>query len=565
MSMPSTSRRVVALGLDAAERQLVDAMLRDGDLPVLASLLERGERGDFQSGHLMRAEMTWTQLQTGIPPERNGYWSNVVYDPATYTCHDQGAQPSTPFWKTVPGCVPVIFDVPHSVVDPVGAGVIVTAWGAHSPLHPRASRPQGLLTEIEERFGRHPALFQDELPCWYDEDYLRSFTRDLCAGAQLRADVFTWLLERQPDWTFAMTAFSEPHSIGHHTWHGVDPQHRAHGAPTAGLAGRCAREVYRAVDDAIGRVIARLDDDVTVMVFGAHGMQANRTDTTGQVLVPELLFRHQFGRPHFVVPGAEQWLAEGAPLRTPVTTWGAEARTGFATGLGGSARRALARALPDATQQMVADARARRRGDGPSRLAYGHIDIPPEAPWPLEPYFDDLSYQAVYWYQPWWSRMAAFGLPTFSDPHIRLNLEQREGAGVIPVAEYRRACDELVSWLAQLRDARTGLHVLADVVLPRRDDPLDPYAPAPDIVPSFTTELEAVWHPEAGLVGPVAMMRTGEHSHRAWAVTAGRGIAKGTAAHELDALVIPRTLRALLTGADALGDVLVRAAQVEPA
>jgi hypothetical protein len=60
-------------------------------------------------------------------------------------------------------------------------------------------------------------------------------------------------------------------------------------------------------------------------------------------------------------------------------------------------------------------------------------------------------------------------------------------------------------------------------------------------------------------------MWTGEHSHLAWAVTAGRGIAKGTAAHELDALVIPRTLRALLTGADALGDVLVRAAQVEPA
>jgi predicted AlkP superfamily phosphohydrolase/phosphomutase len=561
MDTHTNSRRVVAIGLDAAERELVDEMLGNGELPALAALTARGARANLDAGDVMFAELTWTRVRTGQPPQRNGYWSNVTYDPDTYDCIDPGAPAVPSFWADLPGCVPVIFDVPQSSIDPEEPGLTVTSWGAHSPLYPRASKPQGLLTEIEQRFGQHPALFRGELPCWYDEDYLRAYTRDVCAGARLRADVFTWLLERRPDWTFAMTVFSEPHSIGHHAWHGVDPGHRARGASSAREAGQAVRDVYRAVDDAVGRIVARLGDDVTVMVFAAHGTQSNRADTPAQVLVPELLYRRHFGRPHYVVPDAQEWLESGAPLRVPTTTWGAEARTAFASGLVGGLRRTAERVLPDQVQQKIADVRARRRGDGPTRLAYGYVDVPPEASWPVSAPTNDLSYLVAKWYQPYWPHMPAFALPTLSDTEIRINLEGREARGVVPASDYRRACDELIAWLRELRDPRTGLRVVAEVHQPRRHDPHDPAVPAPDILLTFNAELEALRHPEAGLVGPVPMMRTSEHSNRAWAVVAGDGIDAEHHGADLDVLAIPRTLRTLL-GARADGQVFARQAAV---
>src|SRR5205807_6173648 len=122
-------------------------------------------------------------------------WGTVEFDPATYRAVVAGALDTAPFWAR-PDLRTLAFDVPHTVLRSDVAGVQVTAWGAHSPEYPRASLPAGLLTEIDARFGAHPAFANDSDPGWYSREYLANLTGALRTGAHRRIDVVEWLLGR---------------------------------------------------------------------------------------------------------------------------------------------------------------------------------------------------------------------------------------------------------------------------------------------------------------------------------------------------------------------------------
>ena len=101
-------------------------------------------------------------------------------------------------------------------------GVQVTAWGGHDPGYPRASRPAGLLHEIEERFGPHPAFDNDYEIVWHRPQAIDALADALVVGTHRRADIARFLQERQPDWQLMVTVLSEPHSANEAFWHGVD-------------------------------------------------------------------------------------------------------------------------------------------------------------------------------------------------------------------------------------------------------------------------------------------------------------------------------------------------------
>ena len=61
--------------------------------------------------------------------------------------------------------------------------------------------------------------------------------------------------------------------------------------------------VYRAVDRLIG-ALADEFPDVTMVVFSMGGMGPNTSDVPSMLMLPELAYRHAFGRPLFRQPGA---------------------------------------------------------------------------------------------------------------------------------------------------------------------------------------------------------------------------------------------------------------------
>ena len=280
-------------------------------------------------------------------------------------------------------------------------------------------------------------------------------------------------------------------------WHGIDPEHPLHDLPSAPAAADGIRGVYVAADKMIGDLAAAFPD-ATVVAFNLHGMGANDSDIGSMLLLPELMYRHSFGRPNL---REEHWRLNhrGIPMLDENQVWDID----FG---------ALTQTKPPFAQRVVNRAR-RLLGDAPAR--------------PNHP--NDLT---VWWmpatqYGPFWPSMRAFALPSFYDGRIRINLKGREAAGKVTPERYSAFCAELEAILRECRDMISGGPAIRGIERysgdPSRLDETDA-----DLIVLWNGPVLGLVHPTLGKIGPYPYRRTGGHTGPAGvAYFAGPGIAPG--------------------------------------
>jgi len=72
--------RVAIFGIDGADWRIIAPLIEAGELPHLASLMERGVYGDFESFEPMLSPMLWTSIATGKYPEKHGIIDFTAFD-----------------------------------------------------------------------------------------------------------------------------------------------------------------------------------------------------------------------------------------------------------------------------------------------------------------------------------------------------------------------------------------------------------------------------------------------------------------------------------------------------
>jgi hypothetical protein len=233
------------------------------------------------------------------------------------------------------------------------------------------------------------------------------------------------------------------------------------------------------------------------------------------VLLPELLYRHAFGRSLLTVPTA--WAA--APRTVPILAederWETSklvSRPAPAPVEPGALRRA-ARSLPIPVRAVLKGVRA-------GLVSWRSPAAPRRGP--------DLVWQPAYHYGAHWPQMPAFALPSFYDGRIRINLRGRERDGIVEPVHYEATCRELETLLRECRDPRTGEPAVADIERAATRNPLALASSECDLLVVWRSPAAALEHPRLGLVGPVPLRRTGGHTGRhGVAYVAGRGVDPG--------------------------------------
>jgi predicted AlkP superfamily phosphohydrolase/phosphomutase len=505
-------QRVAVIGLDAAEVELVDEMIAAGSLPALARLRRSGAACRLTSEATWRSGRVWETLLTG----RADFPGAAVFDPATYECFQLGSRRQTPFYAQAPGLRVVALDVPYMSLwhNVPGAQVI---WGGHDAGYPRASRPAGLVREIDARFGVHPAFHNDFDCAWHHPRAIDTLADALLLGLRRRIDVIAWLLAKFPDWNLFMTVLSEAHSAGEMFWHGMAKGHPLERHATANLARRRLCEVYRELDSSIERIERLLPPDTTLVVCSVHGMESNHYDVPSMVLLPELLYREATGKRLLPANDLRPWRRRGCPPVLPADheKWNDALRGQFGV--------SRLRAWWLAARRAVGLKRSRRRA-----VEELVVPIRPECEEPPERIAEPrwkLDWQSTCWYRPYWANMRAFALPVFYDGRVRINLQGREQSGIVPQKEYHAACDAVELLLAECRNPRDGRPVLAEIERVRAADPLAPDGPDADLVITWNQNIDALEHPRLGSIGPIPFRRTGGHTSRGFASVTGPGIA----------------------------------------
>lgn len=287
--MVGERRRVLVIGLDAAEPRLVREWAAAGELPAIAALLAGGAARVENAPGLYEGAV-WPSFATGRGPAGHGRTCFRQFDPSTYRDRDVSPRQvdGTPFWLTAAraGRNVIVLDVPKSAPADHPGLLQLCDWGTHDHDFPRPQgSPSGLVREVVRRFGRDPVGSCD-VPRRRLAAYAELADR-LVLRARRRGEIAAWLLGHG-EWDLATVVFTESHCAGHQLWH-LHTGDDGRGAPTADPL----RRVYRALDAEVGRLVALAGDEVDVVLLASHGMGPHRS---GNHLLEPVL-RHLDGDP----------------------------------------------------------------------------------------------------------------------------------------------------------------------------------------------------------------------------------------------------------------------------
>lgn len=481
----SERARLLVLGLDSADAELIERWSDEGRLPTLARLRAEGAWGRIGTTSEVMHVSGWPSFYTGATPGAHGMYHAYQVRAGEQEVHRTRARECAlpPFWKHLDdaGRACIVVDPFQSAPQPGFRGVEVLEYGTWTWFDEPAARPEGLWSEIQRRFGPYPAPEHSNVLVVPEP---RRFRDQLVAGARVKGELVRWLCAERP-WDVCFAMFGEPHPAGHYLWHAGDASRpAASNAPGADLS--AVRDVYAAVDAAIGHVLEAIDERTRVLVLSGDGMGPNHAASH---LVPELL--HRLGLYHGAdvgrAPADEPGPARAAVRRSPARV--------LRDLVPFRLRRAVSRCMPAAWQHRLS-----------MRWANADID---------------------------WARTRVFMLPNANEAFLRVNRSGREPRGVVaPGAQTA----ELLAALA-----REGAALCADGPLVHAVHDVDRVFPGP-LRPNLP-DLVWTWDPAArcadvlhASVGAVrgktpwetAPFYSGNHRPNAFLLARGPGFAPGS-------------------------------------
>jgi len=277
--------RVLVIGWDGADWRILDPLLERGLLPNLAALIDRGGRAVLRSTIPTHSWAAWPSFLTGVDPDEHG-----VYDiletrrgatrqhPVSYRSirertflHD----------LTAAGVETVMVNVPLTAPPPAISGKLVA--GGVLPKGRPFTYPESLAGELE----RAGAPFPINGMSWTTFRHRpEPFLAEVVELIRARQRATEHLLDTT-DWRVGVTVFVAPDRVQHCLNEYVSSDHPDYPERSVEPLAEKVRDVYRLLDEGLGRLVERTDAQDLVMFMSDHGMQS----TTGTVNMDRLLER----------------------------------------------------------------------------------------------------------------------------------------------------------------------------------------------------------------------------------------------------------------------------------
>jgi len=297
-----SSPRVIFIGLDGMEPSLLTKWSETGDLPAIQRLRCTGATAKTIPLVGLGNDSTWCSVNTGLAPGRIGRYFVRQVRPGTYRAAviRDGDLDVMPFWAFVSraGKRTAIVDMPYAPILPDFNGIQVADWLVHGPLynHELQTTPTTLMQEIYRRYGRDPVGRSDR-PGRRSLSQVIELRDGLLRKVEMKSNFVCDLLgQRELDLLCA--AFTDGHCVGHQLWNLHDRQHPLHDPAAAATTGDPLKDVYMAIDAAVGRILEHATEQTTVIAFTGPGMGPHYSPS---YLLDEILRRLEDGVPTHAV------------------------------------------------------------------------------------------------------------------------------------------------------------------------------------------------------------------------------------------------------------------------
>ena len=487
----------LVIALDSFDSMLAQSWIGEGLLPNLAALMQRSVVAEVRNPAGFQSSAVWSSFAYGADPSVHGlhdgsrYFNTETYSNRHYRPEEVDARP---MWRHLSdaGKRSVIIDAPVVPSVDNANDTVVIDWLCHIPVRGTATlkletHPAELKETIERDYGADPLggkmcdLHRPrsaEAQAWFRDAMVKrvgmkvALTRDLMA---------------RNDWDFFLVSFAEAHCTGHHCWHMHDHAHEEYDPAIVAAVGDPLRDVYIAIDAAVGEIFAQAGPSTNVMIYMTHGMQEGYT---GLRLLDRIL----------------------AKLNGELN----ETRNKLVASL-----RDVWRALPPGIKSIMRPLHQSARDS-----FYNEGFLPhPETRKCFEIFCNERT------------------------SGIKINLAGRDPKGVVqPGAEFEALCARLIAELGQIRNNDTG-ELLVESIIRTADEYKGPrMGTLPDLLVTWNRHapIHSVSSPAIGtLRHPHPTIRTGDHRPDGMLMLTGPDIAASRLNDAVDVIDLAPTLAAL--------------------
>lgn len=484
-----THRKVLVLGLDCVDLELVQQWCDEGSLPVFEHLRKtQGITRVSSTAEIMHVS-AWPSLHTGTTPGHHGMYhayqvragnQNILRTRPDFCARE-------PFWRYLDnaGRRCIIFDAFMDSPLADFGGSQIREYGTWTWFGEPGSSPDGLLRQMKDELGAYPGPEHSKVVTVPDAKWFRDV---LVAAANRKGEAINWLL-RSKEWDLAFATINEGHGAAHYLWHLADPDYPVF---VDSIHHAALREVYVAIDQAIGNVISTLNDCTDIIIISCDGMGPNYS---GCHLMPELL--NKLALFHSTTVGPRN---NGDSSQTASKT---------KSGLLSQIRQAIPLEVRQSlTQRMPRDLRYKLS----MRWANSGID---------------------------WSRTKVFCIPNNNEAYFRINLMGREPQGIVASGEEaNKLTSYLVDEFRSMTNPETNQPAARSVI--RMDQTFDgpERKHLPDLVVTWNNEArisDRIKTISAGIVQAgqsydFAPHYTGNHRPNAFAILRGPSLATSSLA-----------------------------------
>lgn len=492
MTIHAKPSPLVILGFDTGDPGFIQGWAKEGYLPTVASIMERGWWAQTAGAELISEHGVWTSLLSGISRNEHGYYYFRQLKPGTYdleaVCGSDINAP--PFWSHIKSKDKkvAIIDVPDTLPIPELPGVQIANWDVHNTWNPdyykTTSEPAEIAQEVHRKFGpnlvpleRHESSFEDD----------RGIYRQLLGRVEKKGALCRHFLKRD-QFDIIVIIFSESHAANHQFWK-YHPEIREQGAKENELT-HAIRNVFHATDREMGRILEELPQQANIFILSSVGME---DDYPISGLTEA--FTRRLGYQVSPESGGISLKPIDLARRVIPESW----------------RVALSRRLSREKRERLLAEQFRNGTD--------------------------------------WRKTTAFSIPSPYTSFIRVNLRGREPQGIVETgAAYVALLDRIESDLKQLVDPETNKPAVTKVTRTVEMFDCPPHVSLPDLFVEWQPGrfMQRVLHPKTEIVqGKPDFFRRSDHSPYGFVAAAGSSIQKRGALGNVEVLNLAPTFLSL--------------------
>ena len=269
-----SKNRVLILGLDGASWDIINPLLRKGQLPAFESLVEDGLHSELVSTQPPYTFPAWTTLLTGKNPGKHGIFNFTEKIPGTYQLRflNSTFRRSESIWQILSrhGLRVGVMGIPATYPPEDINGFMISGFDSPVSRNIDSSfvRPSRLYNDLKTISADYK--ISNLLENFMDEKWYYNARNKIFNSLDIKARTAMELYRREP-WDCFMVMFGETDTACHHFWKFYDHMSPRHEKTGNNILHDVIPDIYKKIDQIIKKFLDNTWDNTTILIVSDHG------------------------------------------------------------------------------------------------------------------------------------------------------------------------------------------------------------------------------------------------------------------------------------------------------